>query len=200
MTRTLIRQGGLSLTEVTIMLSVLSVMSAVISPSIGDYVEDARRVKASEDVQILASTFARFAFDVTRDSGLTGGWSAAELLVGPGDTPNAGGGGAAAWTDAVDGRRVSRLEDHLMVNTTGYRTRESGPRYVAAGWRGAYLSGLTPDPWGRRYAINVKTMAGGQADTLVLSPGPNGLVETDFDADGPRPGGDDIIAVIAGGR
>jgi type II secretory pathway pseudopilin PulG len=200
MMRTLHRQQGLSLTEVTIMLSVLSVMTAVLSPSIGDYVEDARRVKASGDVQVLASTFARFAFDVTRDPGLTGGWASAELLVGPGDAPIAGDGGDAAWTDAVDGRRVSPLEDHLMVNTPGYGTRESGPRYVAAGWRGAYLSGLTPDPWGHRYAINVKTMTGGQADTLVLSPGPNGLVETHFDADGLRPGGDDIIAVIGGGR
>ena len=200
MKRTLHRQHGLSLTEVTIMLSVLSVMTAVLSPSIGDYVEDARHVKASDDVRVLASTFARFAFDVTRDQGLKGGWASADLLVGPGDTPMAGDGGDDAWTKAVDAPGVSRLEDHLMVNTPGYPGRVSGPRYVAAGWRGAYLSGLTPDPWGHRYAINVKTMGGSQADTLVLSPGPNGLVETDFDADGLRPGGDDIIAVISGGR
>ena len=200
MKRTLHRQHGLSLTEVTIMLSVLSVMTAVLSPSIGNYVEDARHVKASDDVQVIASTFARFAFDVTRDPGLKGGWASADLLVGPGDTPTAGNGGDAAWTAAIGGSQVSRLEDHLLLNTPGYPGRVSGPRYVAAGWRGAYLSGLTPDPWGYRYAINVKTMAGGQADTLVLSPGPNGLVETDFDADGLRPGGDDIIAVISGGR
>jgi type II secretory pathway pseudopilin PulG len=200
MTRIRNRQHGLSLTEVTIMLSVLSVMTAVLSPSIGDYVEDARHVKASDDVQVIASTFSRFAFDVSRDEGLEGGWASADLLVGPGDTPVAGDGGDAAWTDVVDGRRVSRLEDHLMVNTPGYPGRGSGPRYAAAGWRGAYLSGLTPDPWGHRYAINVKAMGSGQADTLVLSPGPNGRVETDFDADGNRPGGDDIIAVISGGR
>jgi hypothetical protein len=36
--------------------------------------------------------------------------------------------------------------------------------------------------------------------TAVLSPGPNGLVETDVDADGHRPGGGDIVAVISGGR
>lgn len=200
MTRRLNNQRGLSLTEVTIMLSVLSVMTAVLSPSIGDYVEDARRVKAGEDVQVLASTFARFAFDVTRDPSLEGGWASAELLVGPGDAPAAGDGIGDAWAADVDGRRVSRLEDHLMVNTPGYRTPAAGPRYVAAGWRGAYLSSLTSDPWGRRYAINVKTMGSGQADTIVLSPGPNGLVETHFEADGLKPGGDDIVAVIAGGR
>src|SRR3972149_4615276 len=67
MRRTLSTQRGLSLTEVTIMLSVLSVLTAVLSPTVGDYVEDARRVKASEDVQVLASVFARFTFDVPFD-------------------------------------------------------------------------------------------------------------------------------------
>jgi hypothetical protein len=100
----------------------------------------------------------------------------------------------------VDEQRVSRLEDHLMVNTPGYATRQSGPRFVAGGWRGAYLSALTPDPWGRRYAINVRSYTSVAADTIVLSPGPNGIVETAFDADGLTPGGDDIVAVIAGGR
>jgi hypothetical protein len=87
-----------------------------------------------------------------------------------------------------------------MMNTPGYPTRQAGPRFVAGGWRGAYLSGLTPDPWGRRYGINVRAFVGGSADTIVLSSGPNGLVETAFDRDGLRPGGDDIVAVIAGGR
>jgi type II secretory pathway pseudopilin PulG len=199
MTRTLSNQRGLSLTEVTIMLSVLSVMSAVLSPTIGDYVEDARRVKASEDVQVLASTFARFIYDVP-DQTKAGGWARADLLVGPGDVPVLADGGDTAWTADVDGTRVARLEDHLMVNTPGYPTRQSGPRYVAGGWRGSYLNQLTPDPWGHRYAINVRTCASGQADTIVLSPGPNGVVETAFAADGVSPGGDDVVAVIAGGR
>lgn len=200
MERRLTNQRGLSLVEVTIMVSVFSVLTAVLSPSIGDYVEDARRVKAKQDVQVLASTFSRFSFDVMRDGSLEGGWASLGLLVGPGGAPAAGEGGDPAWTAAVDGRRVGLLEDHLIVNTPGYPTRDSGPRFVAGGWRGAYLSGLTSDPWGYRYAINVGSFADGRADTVVLSPGPNGVVETAFSADGVRPGGDDIVAVIAGGR
>jgi type II secretory pathway pseudopilin PulG len=200
MTSALRHQHGLSLIEVTIMLSVLSLVTAVLSPSIGDYVDDARQVKAASDVQVLASTFARFVFDVTRDTRIRGGWASADLLVGPGDTPGADGASASGWTDEVDGRRVTRLEDHLLFNAPGYPGRTPGPHFSAGGWRGAYLNDLTTDPWGRRYAINVKAMAGSQADTVVLSPGANGLVETDFDADGLRARGDDIIAVISGGR
>jgi type II secretory pathway pseudopilin PulG len=199
MTRTLKRPHGLSFTEVTIVFSVLSVMTAVLSPSIGDYVEDARRVKARDDVQMLASMYVHVGLDVTGDPGIEGGWASAELLVGPGEAPMAGGGGDPEWTEAVDGHRVSHLEDYLTANTPDFRTRESNPRYVSAQWHGASVTRLTPDPWGHRYAINVKAM-GSQADTIVLSPGPNGLVETGFHADGLRPGGDDIIAVISGGR
>jgi len=200
MTHQLNTQRGLSLTEVTIMLSVLSVLTAVMSPTIGDYVSDARRVKASEDVHVLATTFARFSFDVPADRNLEGGWASADLLVGPGDTPTVGDGGDKAWVETIDGKKVARLEDHLMQNTPGYPVRGSGPRYTTGGWRGAYLSGVTADPWGRRYAINVQSISTAAADTVVLSSGPNGVIETAFSADGIVPGGDDIVAVVAGGR
>jgi type II secretory pathway pseudopilin PulG len=200
MKRTLRNQRGLSLTEVTIMLSVLSVLTAVLSPTIGDYVNDARQVKASDDVKVLASTFSRFAFDVPQNRNLAHGWATTQMLVGPGDAPATGEGGDATWAAEVDGSSVALLEDHLMVNTPGYPARQAGPHYVAGGWRGAYLSELTPDPWGHRYAINVQSFSSSSADVIVLSSGPNGLVETAFDADGVAPGGDDIIAVIAGGR
>ena len=41
---------GLSLMELTVMLSVLSVLTAAMAPSVVDYVADARRVKAAGDV------------------------------------------------------------------------------------------------------------------------------------------------------
>lgn len=200
MTRTLASQRGLSLTEVTIMLTVLSVMSAVAAPSIGDYVDDARQVRAAGDVQALAATFARFTFDVPADRSNPKGWASADLLVGPGDVPQAGSGGDSAWIADVDGTTVARLEDHLVVNTPGYPARHTGPLGAARGWRGAYVSGLGPDPWGHRYAINARSSRSATADTIAISPGPNGVIETAFDADGTTPGGDDIVAVIAGGR
>ena len=123
-------------------------VTAGLAPSIGDYVDDARRVRAASDVQVLASTFARFTFDVPVDRSLKHGWASAELLVGPGDAPVNAEGSDPAWAAGIDGTRVGRLEDHLMVNTPGYPARQSGPRYAARGWRGSYLSGLTPDPLG----------------------------------------------------
>ena len=195
MPQLLTQQRGLSLTEVTIMLGVLAALTSTLSPTIGDYVEDARRVKASEDVHVLATTFARFTSDVARDASLERGWAKAELLVGPGASPTPGEGSLAAWTSPIDGERVARLEDHLIVNTPGYPKRTTAYQYGASGWRGAYLAGLTPDPWGRRYALRIGQ---GNSATLVLSAGPDGVVNTIDGPDGLVASGDDVISVVAG--
>lgn len=200
MTRTLASHRGLSLAEVTIMLSALSVLGAVAAPSIGDYVADARQVRATSDVQTLAATFARFTIDVPGDRSLERGWASIDLLVGPGEAPLVGDGGDVAWAAGLDDTKVARLEDHLVTNTPGYPTRQGGSPGAPRGWRGGYLSRLGPDPWGHRYAINVRSTRSATADTIAISPGPNGVIETAFDADGTTPGGDDIVAVIAGGR
>src|SRR5687767_7383196 len=44
-------EKGMSLVEATIILMVLAILTAVIAPSAGDYVNDARQTKAKEDVE-----------------------------------------------------------------------------------------------------------------------------------------------------
>lgn len=194
-------ENGLSLAEVTIMLMVLSVMSGVMSPAIGDYVENARRLKASEDVRVLAVGFSRFAFDARTAAPDDRGWQHYDVLVGEGLAPELGEGGEASWVGAADEPTVGNLDDHLITNAAGYGTSTGdGAALLARGWRGPYLgSGIGPDPWGHRYAINAGGWSRRGANVVVLSAGPNGLVETPFRRDGTTPGGDDVIAVIGTG-
>jgi hypothetical protein len=59
-------------------------------------------------------------------------------------------------------------------------------------------SGDRADPWRRRDAVNVAMMTTPTSlDTVVLSAGPNDLVETAFARDGLASGGDDIVATIS---
>ena len=46
-------ERGMSLVEATIILMVLAILTSVLAPSIGDYVNDARQVKAKEDLEAL---------------------------------------------------------------------------------------------------------------------------------------------------
>ena len=198
-----IRAGvnGLSLMELTVMLSVLSVLTAAMAPSVVDYVADARRVKAAGDVQVMAVGVAQFLLDGNDSAGGGAGWRECGLLVGAGTTPESRG-GAEGWTSPLGPGGACAIDDHLVTNRPGYAAmpRASGS-WLRQGWAGPYVGSVGPDPWGHRYAVNSRHLADGSAaDTIVLSAGPDGIVDTPFSADGVAPAGDDLIAVISAGR
>jgi type II secretory pathway pseudopilin PulG len=58
-------EKGMSLVEATIILMVLAILTAVIAPSAGDYINEARNVKAKEDVEAIGTGIMR----VLRDTG-----------------------------------------------------------------------------------------------------------------------------------
>ena len=66
MRRTRGSQSGMSLVEATIVLMVLAVLTAIIAPSMGDYIEDARNTKAKEDVEAIGTAILR----LVRDTGI----------------------------------------------------------------------------------------------------------------------------------
>jgi len=201
MRTTLTAHRGFSLAEVTIMLMTLSVLTAAMSPAIGDYVNDARHIKVADDVRMLAVTFSRFAFDAAKASTSDRDWHGYDVLVGEGLAPELGQGGDAAWVLDLDQHGVGRLDDHLITNAAGYNTSADNPEAIwVRGWRGPYVgSGITPDPWGHRYAINVGGWSRRGAHVVVLSAGPNGQIESPFLRGGAVAGGDDVAALIGSG-
>ncbi len=235
-------ERGISLVEATIILAVLSILTAIMAPAIGDYVSDARASQAKKDVETIGTAIAKMLEDVGETFLLQDGNGAAatnppsrassnlvKLVVTDGNTPSVGtarSSGTPDWDAAVNDGTVQTLEDHLVTNTPSglsanrYRTASDmtvvsnnfdptdGATFNSPNaWRGAYLPGpLGPDPWGRRYAVNVEylerplgTPAGQVTDVFVVSAGQNGLIDTRFDTDGATGGGDDLIYVVSGG-
>lgn len=62
-TRLYAREEGLSLVEATIILMVLFLLTAVLSPSVADYVNDARQTKGKEDVEAIGLAIQRYVRD-----------------------------------------------------------------------------------------------------------------------------------------
>src|SRR5205823_5245010 len=58
------QQTGMSLIEATVILMVLGLLTSVLSPSIGDYVNDAKQVKVKEDCEAISTTIARMVRDI----------------------------------------------------------------------------------------------------------------------------------------
>lgn len=187
---------GMSVAEAAIVLSTVSILSAAAAPAIGDYVNEARQTRANDEVRVIAAAVTRLSGDLLSRADVPGGLGTLQMLVGPGDPPAVGTGADARWGLGRTTGGVGDFDTHLMANTIGYpRPGPELPQGIR-GWQGPYLDRpLGADPWGRRYAVR---FGRGQAATLVLSAGPDGIVNTVDGANGLIPGGDDIISVISG--
>jgi type II secretory pathway pseudopilin PulG len=202
-------ERGMSLVEATIILMVLATLTAVIAPSMGDYLEDARQTKAKEDVEALGIGIKR----LLRDTGFKGlkftDGTAALTLINRVDVLNSDGtvpsatGAAFASANNITGSPINwttasqsdAFESHLVRNSLGtpYATPTALNR--GRGWRGSYVNApIGADPWGYRYYANtvflaVATNASGAAegasywtkDVVVLSAGADNIIQNPID-------------------
>jgi hypothetical protein len=173
----------------------MTVLSGMAAPAVSDYVEDAKLVRARSDVRTLAVSLVRLFNDVGTERARQGAWADHDLLVGAGETPETTGAAASAWGRTTKSDRVGHLDDHLISNKAGYQALDPRAR---TGWRGAYLQDpVSSDPWGHRYEVNVRALRSQHFDTVVLSVGRDGIVESPFEHDGLPSTGDDIVAVVS---
>lgn len=191
-------ERGLSLVELAMTLAVTAILSGVAVPAVQDYVDEARVTRAVQDTHAIATAVARFTSDVIGQHANVRAWELFDVLVGAGAIPAVGANGDAAWVAPAESAEVGSLDEQLVTNGPNY---SSSPRRQAGGirgWHGPYLeAGVGPDPWGNRYAINVQALSNGASCTVVVSAGPNGLIETTFEGAVILAGGDDVAALVS---
>ena len=164
----------MSLVEATIILLILATLTAVIAPSMGDFLEDARQMKVKEDTEALGIGIVRLLRDTgfkglkftNGTTGLTLANRAEILATSEGTAPTLAG-TVTTFTSANNlfasgdlnwiftGDNEDTFEDQLVHNalTTAYAVPASGSR--ARGWRGSYLNApIGADPWGYKYYSN----------------------------------------------
>lgn len=166
---------GFTLIEIIVILAVISILVAILTPTVLKYIDDARTSRASADVQTINAMLN----DLVKD---TGQYPANKLagrtfICGPGTQPSTG----VVWCTAANFRALS---NHLIINDPDedLTPNEATDDYRPSGnfrWKGPYLQTLNPDPWGNAYAINASTFVGGNTSpTWVVSPGPDGIFQT----------------------
>ncbi len=205
--------SGISLVEATIILSVFAILAAVLSPVLSTAIDGAKRARARDDAEAICTAIQQFFADTGKNFFQTDGGrpvraaTPVEVLISDGDVPDLGPTGDNQWRAPFNGTTVDTLANHLVQNTPGDNPARAYPTPGAGGWRGAYLTApVDPDPWGNRYAVNVKFFAPrrktggrGREDIVVISAGPDEEIDTDFDRDGLAPGDDDIIFLCGTG-
>lgn len=128
-------QKGMSLVEATIILTVIAILSAILAPSIGQFVRRARVTKAREDVQMLASAIIRFLDDTGEsafyDNGREGDITPKRdtddvvgVLVGDGDVPDLPGGAFVAG-DGLFTNPASAVDNWRLASTSTFTVTTS---------------------------------------------------------------------------
>ncbi len=189
---------GFTLFEMVIVLTIISILAAILTPTLTTYIERAKYDAARSDVKMIASAVVAYNADtkmwpIYRTAADIPDGNAFNLLRGPGDQP----GVAASAIDwpiilaAVNG--TTSLDG--MLNTNYYLLLTVGQ----VAWKGAYLE-LAADPWGTSYYLTAAHLR--PHSTLaayVISAGPNQTIDTLYAQPQRGPlvvGGDDIVQRI----
>jgi general secretion pathway protein G len=156
---------GFSLIELIIVIAVISVLAVGMMSAWKAHLNNARKNRAKEDIQQIATAITAFYTDV----GSYPGAPTYNVMSGSGLTSVysvsfATGSGWAGYTAGI-------LSGCLVSNDYGY-----------ANWKGKYLpSDIKLDPWGRQYYL-LRAPTGG--NVFLLSAGPNGTIDTTTGANG----------------
>lgn len=195
---------GFTLIEVIVVLAVVAALTAILTPMVVRYVDDARSNRSQADVKVMGSSVGQFFRDVGKGPVFSNATAVENrapdisVLYGPGTNPTVASGVTGWVVDASAGNvefdpattdSVDAIADQLISNEDDggsdiYAT--SPPAGVRPGqgqfWQGPYLEEAGVDPWGQRYLMSVRGFgAAPDQAAFVISAGPNGLVETNGD-------------------
>jgi len=209
-----VRQGGFTLIEIIVVLTVIGTLLAALAPLAFSYIDDARRTQAQNDVNQIASAIAQFMkstglppYKNNTSTDKIPAWVSPDFtcLVGSqGNAFTATDDSTATWSDCYTATSTAEdtIENHLITNTPGGSSTKAYKTTGRNKWEGPYLPSVAQDPWGRAYLVNIGQMdpADSPAQAAwVISAGANGLLETTFAqnaATSVTASGDDLIARV----
>ena len=193
------KSKGFTLIELAVVLAIIAVLAAVLTPMVTGYLDQARTARAQADVRTIADAVKLYARDTGRypiystttqyTNDTTG--ALREFGSNAGNTPTAGSGWTLSATTLSTGLELYLNNDYTSVGSSSF------PK---AAFRGPYIGTVDSDPWGNRYLLNATDLArSSTSHAYILSAGPNGTVETTRDVATTAAfaaGGDDIVAVL----
>jgi prepilin-type N-terminal cleavage/methylation domain-containing protein len=207
---------GFTLIEMAVVLAVIAVLAAILTPLVTSYIDQARVVRANADTNQIAKSYILYYRDTAYwpvYTSLTlaqaGNPSVQCQVSGTGSrTLPTQAAGNTTWSTAPLAcnvvTNVGIIREYLNVNTLGLTT--GNPAGGGTSYRGPYLDGLdAADPWGNLYVVNSRHLSTNDQTkwAFAISAGPDGLLSTSGTqqrATGtPVPvatSGDDILSLI----
>jgi prepilin-type N-terminal cleavage/methylation domain-containing protein len=205
---------GFTLIEMVVVLAVIAILAAMLTPIVTSYIDRARINSAASDVKKIAGAIVQFNTD-TRVwpiySSTTGFPSV--LTTNVYDFMTSAGNAAVAATTGNTGADWNLAATNVGdLDAVVNQNRMALPTTGQTAWRGAYVA-MGTDPWGTKYYFNSKFLVPGATSThgapgnsgtpsasavYIISAGPNQTLDTNFDqaTSAFTSTGDDIVARI----
>jgi hypothetical protein len=196
-------EGGMTTLELITMLSISMALATVLVPVIQPVLRRAEKSRAQYEMLAIAFEINQELNDLNFGNGFTIDGSRngtqVQLLVSDGDTPRELlGAGSNLWQRPVNNATglTDFLERHMATNNPRGNSVNAYP-VNGNEWRGAYLTApIDADSWGNRYAVNADYLDSDPNDVVVLSAGPNEVIETAWTGNPLAAGGDDLIQLV----
>jgi len=192
------KQMGFTLIEVIVVIAVVAILAAILTPTIAKQIEDSRISRTKNETLVIGAAISDLRKDTgwwpyTNTNGPAGGVD--RILGDPSTVPTgaASGAGAGAANWGTYGT-TKPIYDYLYYNNpdndTGSTGQNDGDDYPTTGefkWNGPYIKDiLLNDPWGRSYVVNARYFPGNtnggtnRHHVYVLSAGPDHLWSTPY--------------------
>ncbi len=197
---------GFTLIEMVVVLAVVAILAAILTPTIAKNLNDAKVARAANEAQVIGAAIGSFFKDVGRwptSNGTVNSPDIIQTLYSANGTVPALDPGAVTdeefWlsTGGYAATLVDTFENQLILNTpeggaVPYTTLSTSELR----WRGPYITEIKADPWGSQYACNIWYTYNTTANFVgIWSAGPDRAANTDSSqlATAMTLGGDDIL-------
>ena len=181
MFRTLRSGRGFTLIDIVVVLAVVAILAAVMTPAVVEHLEDSKTARAQKEVELIGARLSDFYTDLGRwptdtDANKSITDQEVRLLESVDGTMPGQRNGNTGWTTLAP---ADNFTNQLILNRP---VGSNAARYATTGeirWKGPYVNAFTPDPWGRKYLCNVWNFwPGRDGPVWVISAGPDGVIDT----------------------
>jgi prepilin-type N-terminal cleavage/methylation domain-containing protein len=200
---------GFTLLEVAVVLAIIAILAAILTPVVTSYIDQARTTRAENDVKKISQAVNLF----KRDTGVyppyisyadaAAGTNVVPCLVSGTAAPSTTTGSAffGSWSCGTGDNTIGLLQQYLNVSSGIASTLSAGNETGGKiAYRGPYLDGLSgTDPWGNPYVVNSAALVNATNWAFAVSGGPNSVLnttQTQAKTSTFAAGGDDITSVI----
>jgi prepilin-type N-terminal cleavage/methylation domain-containing protein len=196
------KSQGFTLIELAVVLAIIAILAAVLTPMVTSYLDQARVARAQADLRTIGDAVKLYQRD-------TGQWPVYAGTTDYGHNQCCGNSsytliGSATGTNPSDGTAtwgVSSViaSSSLEIYLNGNFTSVSANTFPKKTFNGPYVGSLDSDPWGNRYILTAANLSTSGYHAYVISAGPNGLLDTTLNQQATGAfvtGGDDVVSVV----